>query len=339
MKRLLKIVAVFLLGFVLLFFVGNGLVFLVEVPWLLVFGWYSFLHETLPAVRPDVPAIITALLAFGLLTGGLHIGVRRLLASRPASHPGIWKLRWTIASISLVLLLFTAGIGLVGVVHHVAWMTFGEQPVLLMPMWNQRGLTMHQLEQIGTALTDVFADRNEFPPAGELNSRGQPMHSVLTTLLPHLDVPALQIDPAKPWNHPNNKPAFSTPVKQFQLPLPAHYRSANEPVNGYAVANYAGNQHVFRLGRPLPLDSITDGLSNTIFFGQVIERPSAWGDPLNLRDPARSLHGDPAGYSGFDSRGVCVLLGDGSVQWLDQNTATETLKALSTPAGGAIPGR
>lgn len=48
MKWLFWTAGAFLLGFIVLFLVGNGLIFIVEVPWLVLFGWWSFLQGTLP---------------------------------------------------------------------------------------------------------------------------------------------------------------------------------------------------------------------------------------------------------------------------------------------------
>lgn len=195
----------------------------------------------------------------------------------------------------------------------------------------------NQLQTIPTLLTQESSRRdNTLPPAGELNANAQPMHSLLTTLLPHLAGESVQLVSAinwsQPWHHPVNRATFSTNVQEYQLVLPDRPQSTAPLPDGYAVASYAANQHVFQLARPLPLKAITDGLGNTIFFGQVTENPSAWGDPLNLRDPARGINGDRAGYSGPEDR-ACFLFGDGSVRALSTDTSPEVLRALSTPAG------
>lgn len=338
MKWLFWTAGAFLLGFIVLFLVGNGLIFIVEVPWLVLFGWWSFLQGTLPAVRPDAPSIFTAIAALGPLLGGLHVAGRRLMSITPATQARRWQLRWTVASTSLLLLTFTAGIAIVGTVHNAAWIVFGQQPLIVHPLWLERVHAQNQLQTISTLLTQESSRRDDtLPPAGELNANAQPMHSLLTTLLPHLgdesQILVSQIDWSKPWNHPDNKRAFSTAVEEYQLNIPNRPQATAPLPDGYAVASYAANQHVFRFARPLQLESITDGLSTTIFFGQVTESPSAWGDPLNLRDPARGINGDPRGYSGPEDR-ACFLFGDSSVRALSKDTAPEILRALSTPAGG-----
>lgn len=343
MKWLLRIVVLIFVAFSILFFAANGALFLLEASWLLVTGWWSFLQSTLPAVRPDIPAIVTATLALGLLIGGLHISGRRVLAacdfSDITAQPRIWRFRWTIAIGSSVLLLFTAGISMVGVVHQVAWLVFSNQPLLNQPSVVGRTVSRVRLQNLGKSLAGWSESHGgELPPAGELNSRGQPMHSVLTMLLPSfggdLKILASRIDFSKPWNHPDNKAVFGTSVEEYRLTGANAAPSASQAGSGYAISNYAGNQRVFQLGRSLPLKSITDGLSNTLFFGEAIESPRAWGDPLNLRDPALGFHRGPASFSSPWETDVQFLRGDGSVQSISRDTSPEILRALSTPAGG-----
>lgn len=338
MKWLLWSTGALLLCFIVLFLVGNGLIFIIEVPWLVLFGWWSFLQSTLPAVQPDTPSIFTAIAALALLLGGLHFAGRRLMSIARPGQAGRWRFRWTVASTSLLMLMFIAGIAIVAALHNAAWIVFGQQPMLVHPLWIERVHAQNQLQTISTLLQQESSRRNDtLPPAGELNANAQPMHSLLTTLLPHLAGESAQLGStvkwAQPWNHPENREAFSTNVKEYQLVLPHRPQTTAPLPEGYAVASYAANQHVFRLARPLPLTSITDGPGNTIFFGQVTESPSAWGDPLNLRDPARGINGDPAGYSGPEDS-ACFLFGDGSARALSKDTAPEILRALSTPAGG-----
>ncbi len=325
----------------LLFLLGNGVFFLLQVPWVLLTGWLSFLWETLPAVQADIPQVLTAWLALALLLGGVQFCGSRILASR-GGHPETWKLRWSITITATLLLSFTAGISLVGVVHHLAWMTLGKDPVLensFDKIWD-RTHSRRNLKDIGWALlTKADTNNDQLPPAGDLNSLGQPMHSALTKLLPHLrgELPELAaaIDYAKPWNHPDNRSAFVRRVFEFQFRDLALKRQ-HHTEDGYAVANYAANQRVFAIGQGVALKSISDGTSNTIFFGEVVERPSAWGDPRNVRDPARGINSGSDGFSSPWKTGVHVLMGDGSTRFLSNDIDPKVLQALSTPAGSEI---
>lgn len=330
--------ALFLL---LLFLLAGGAFFLLQVPWVLLTGWLSFLRETLPAVQADIPQVLTAWLALALLLGGVQFCGSRILASR-GGHPETWKLRWSITITATLLLSFTAGISLVGVVHHLAWMTLGKDPVLENSFDSilDRPQSVINLKNIGSALlTKAETNSDQLLPAGDLNSLGQPMHSALTKLLPHLgeELPELAaaIDYAKPWNHPDNRSAFVRRVFEFQFPDRALKRQ-HHTEDGYAVANYAANQRVFAIGHGVALKSISDGTSNTIFFGDVMERPSAWGDPRNVRDPARGINSGPDGFSSPWKTGVQVLMGDGSTKFLSNDIDPKVLRALSTPAGSEI---
>ncbi len=71
--------------------------------------------------------------------------------------------------------------------------------------------------------------------------------------------------------------------------------------------------------------------------GEVAAKLKAWGDPLNLRDPAlginRSEDGFGSSLGGRSSVNCQMLFADGSVQTLATDIDPVVLKALSTPSG------
>ena len=90
----------------------------------------------------------------------------------------------------------------------------------------------------------------------------------------------------------------------------------------------------FRYDGATPFDAFTDGISNTILFGELNKGLRPWGDPLNVRDPATGINQGPKSFGSPFSAGCHMLLADGSVRFVSESTAPVVLKALSTPASG-----
>lgn len=337
-------------------FLCIGLTILVEIPLILVFGWIFFLLKTLPNVQPDWSAIGLALITLALLIVGIHRTGRRWANGRVITadmaldsvaaneRPQfVWKARWTASLVVALLLAFTAGISVVGVVHQAVWMMTGKERLLAHNRFEFYGRTMskNHLKSIGIGLHN-YADTNDsLTSGGTFDAHGRPLHSAMTMILPFVEQQALfaNIDLQQPWNGNRNRKVFETVVPIYQFPpgVPNPELSADPgKVPGFALSNYAGNIRVLRLGQSMRITDIRDGTSNTILFGEVHENLRPWGDPLNVRDPAIGINQGPKSFgSPFSAgRGCNMLLADGSVRFVSESTALDVLKALSTPASG-----
>ena len=137
-------------------------------------------------------------------------------------------------------------------------------------------------------------------------------------------------------------------------------------LNAFSAAPAVG------LGRRLKLTSVTDGTSNTIMVGELAGRPTVydrkksvvafpplnmtegagWGDPFNGENwmSGSTFDGNPKAPSGpclinctnvtsrnlysFHTGGVNVVLGDASVRFLSEGTATRIVAFLVTSQRG-----
>ncbi|MEO1982870.1 MAG: DUF1559 domain-containing protein [Fuerstiella sp.] len=350
MKRRYKY-ALVLCVMVVLFLALLGMTFLVQVPYYIVAGWLHFLMGAIPAVTVDLSAVLLAAVALLVLVCGVHRAGRHWVKQQasgaaPEGHAAVghgevsvWRVRWTLSFVAGLLLVFTAGISVVGAVHQLVWIGTSSQPLTENSWDGIIGLvsSKNTLKNIGTAVFEYHDQTNAFPAGGTFNHLGRPMHSWAMALLPFLDHQSLydSIDKKIPWNSPGNETHFRTPITEVQN---EYLLRKEAPNSAFAPAHYAANQRVFSLGQSLSRQDITDGSANTIMLGEVATEIRAWGDPLNVRDPAIGINGHPNGfnspYPGNRGDAVVFLMADGSTRTIRQTIDAEILQAISTPNGG-----
>jgi prepilin-type processing-associated H-X9-DG protein len=307
----------------------------------LSFGWIWFLLRVLPQLAPDVGGILTGIICLAGLSVGLHLflrwlhgQIRRARAEPPTLRPD-WGWDKSFVLVGVVLLMFVAGIGAVGVTHQVGWLLRSEEPFLESSFrtavaWIQ---SQNNLKQIGLAAHSYHDADKHLPPGGTFDEQGRGMHGWQTFLLPYVEQENVfkQVDLKLPWDHPNNSNAMRTQVPVYQNP----YQHERESAAGYALSFYTGNVRVLGGGPPLDLRQITDGTSNTLLAGEAADHFLPWGYPRNWRDPARGINTSPDGF-GSPARegGANFVFADGSTRFLTNQTSPAVLKALSTPNGG-----
>lgn len=357
-----------------------GALFFLEIPFHLCLGWIWFIAETWPQVTFDWPSVALALVALTLFTWGTHrLGnaflsgwnqqqsVRSDLSNQnvatdsespvgviegqyppterdPISEKLVWKWRWTLSGVAIVLLMFAAGTAMIGATHQVVWLLTSDKR-FLQSSWNAResSQSRNNLKQIGLALHNYHDVFTVFPPGGTFDRVGRGHHSWQTFLLPFTDQAPLYntIDFDVPWNETRNQPQMQTGIPVYfnpGVPADRHARESDQfDSAGYGLSHYAANGRVLEGNGKLAIKQVTDGTSNTILAGEVNAQFKPWGDPTNMRDPALGINRSPAGFGGPwnpERGGAQFLLGDGSVRFLRNDIDPRILDALSTPNGG-----
>jgi Protein of unknown function (DUF1559) len=268
-----------------------GLVTPVGIPGLdllvfLVLGWIFYLARVLPEVTVAWGGVTTAITCLVFFLIGSHLFLRWLYRELASGGPlpGVWRIRWTLAAGSSVVLMFVAGMAAAGVAHQVGWLVQLKEPMFESSLPAvRRAQSTHNLKQICLAINN-YADVNEAYSAGAIfDDTGRPMHGWQAMLLPFIEQQDLynQIDFASPWNHPRNASAYQTQISVYQIPG----RPGEQEADGYPVSHYAANVHVIGGDRALPLNAISDGLNSTIMVGEIDADFRPWGYPLNWRDP------------------------------------------------------
>lgn len=197
----------------------------------------------------------------------------------------------------------------------------------------QRMQGANNLKQIALSLHNFHDTYRAFPAGYSADADGNPLLSWRVHVLPFLEQQVLydQFHLDEPWDSPHNKKLIARMPQVYR-----HPSSKAEP----GMTNYlgvAGKDGVFvrpqagdRLGTRFA--EMLDGTSNTIMTVEVPDESAViWTKPgdysPNLDDPMKGLMGlYPGGFQ--------VGFGDGSVRFLSEMIAPETLRGAFTKSGG-----
>ena len=324
-----------------LLLIAGGLLFLecaglplLSLMLLTLFGWPWFLYHTLPQVSVSWGDVTLGVVVLGLIYGTAHLLARWFVRQKHGT--AMWPAGRTVRGVLLVVLMFAAGTAMVAGVHQLAWLVTSEEP-LFSPNGHanayRRTQSKNNQKQIGLAMHNFHDSEGALPAGGTVDAWGTPQHSWVTELLPYLDHARLyeQIDLRRPWTDERNRAALQKQLYMLENP---GIRDQEPLPDGLAPSHYAANARVCGLGRGMRIQQMKDGTSYTILAGEISTRIPAWGDPFNFRDPALGINGDPGTFGSPWTGGAYILMGDGSVNFLNQDIDPEVLKALSTPHGG-----
>jgi prepilin-type processing-associated H-X9-DG protein len=321
-----------LLAAALLLLLASCLLLTWEAPFALLLGWIGFLRRVLPLITVDWPSVLVGCVAIALFALGVHWIGRAWQRDTPRGEGASarpWKVRWSLALVVLVFLLFAAGIAMVGTVHQVGWLLaadslFGETVPSRQP-------STSNLKWLGIAMHDhASAEAGVLPPGGTFTPQGDMGHSWETYLLPYIGYATRGIDMNRPWNDPVNQKYFKCVIPQFvnaELTLPSL-----TDAEGYGLSHYSANSRVFAGNKKMKLEEITNGTANTLLIGEVNANLQPWGHPVNWRDPVHGINRSVHGFGGASSAGGAnFLMADGSVRFVSDQISPEALRALSNP--------
>src|SRR5205823_13745563 len=103
----------------------------------LAVGWAQFLRRVLPRITWDRNAVVVAVGTFALLTFGVHWLGRALLRGRRSERR--WRFGWSLTVTAAVIVVFAAGICMIGVTHQSGWLLTTNDPVIVaheQPRWS-----------------------------------------------------------------------------------------------------------------------------------------------------------------------------------------------------------
>ena len=157
----------------------------------------------------------------------------------------------------------------------------------------------------------------------------------------------------EPWDGPNNRKLLEKMPAIFACPSrPCETKSAtvlsigvlacsDGPAaviaNGYtSYAAVLGKDCAFRGTKPVNMQEITDGTSNTMLIGESTRTKIPWTKPEDIEVANHPTLGDPKGFSGPHDGGMLFLLADGAVRFINTTAPQATVDALFTRNGGEL---
>jgi prepilin-type processing-associated H-X9-DG protein len=202
----------------------------------------------------------------------------------------------------------------------------------------------------------------DFIPAGTVVLPGVPPEERLSWAVPLLpgldqrrqDVVALlaTIDEKQPWPAAPNQQAARTKLVTFlcpgnppevvaDQPAPTSYLGIGGLGRDAAAAADPARAGCFRYDAPTPFDRITDGLSQTLMFGERSGDLGPWlrGGPSTVRGfddaaGAPPVVGPGGQFGGNHPTGANWALADGSVRLFNPRVDPRVLFGMATIAGG-----
>jgi|SRR5579883_306708 len=300
----------------------------VEGAFTILFGWIPFLGRVLPEVQPDGPSVLVGMLALLLFTAGVHwLGRSWRRSAEPA---GRWRMRWSVAVVFGVILLFTAGISMIGMTHQIAWLATSEQPMIGQGLNSRWENSSNNLKMIGIGLANYNGANRKLPPGGTFTTNGEGLHSWETHILPYIPYSTQGIDMNRPWNSPENQRYFQCVLPPFINP---EFRTPPlEDDKGYGLSHYAVNSRVMSANKSLVLSEFKRGTSETILVGEVNTGFKPWGHPVNWRDTAAGVNRGTNTFGGpTKNNGTLFVMADGSVRFIGNGVDPAVLRALGDP--------
>lgn len=187
------------------------------------------------------------------------------------------------------------------------------------------------LYQIGIALHNYHDTYDSLPPAYLVDNNSKPAHSWRVMLLPLLGHKDLydQYDLDQPWNSEKNKRVLEQMPDIYKNPLLSS--SAKEYKTTYQVIT--GPDTVFDGANTTKFRDVFDGLSNTTWTVENIERPVLWTQPTDVSIEDFVAHKP---FKGNKIGRIHTGRADGSVGLFPNEIPGSTLRMWATINDGQI---
>ena len=128
----------------------------------------------------------------------------------------------------------------------------------------------------------------------------------------------------KAWDSPENEVLLNSMPPVFRCPFDADANSTKT-----AYAGIFGPNCTFQGPNSVSIVDFHNGLSNVAMVTESVNTPIPWSSPVDLDTSQLGGIGSATGPSSNNPRGgVHMLMGDGAVRYINQNTPPGTLKGF-----------
>jgi hypothetical protein len=185
----------------------------------------------------------------------------------------------------------------------------------------------NHLKQLGLALHNYHDVYGEMPPAVVTDENGKPLYSGRVLLLPFMEQKPLydQFDKTQAWDSAANIELSKQDLQVFTDP------SATKRMPGQTDFLFVVGKGTLFEPPPTGMGfaSITDGTSNTMFMVEIKNSGIHWAEPrdLDISQPMALPAGNHPNIN-------MAIFFDGHTSAIPKNTPPQTIRSLSTCAGG-----
>ncbi|HZL36343.1 MAG TPA: hypothetical protein VFC78_13575 [Tepidisphaeraceae bacterium] len=122
----------------------------------LLVGWFAFIYRVAPKVQVRWDLLWSTIVCAAVFVAGAHLFLRWLHREMSAQSDPMkirWRLQWTLSAFAVVILMFTSGMAVIGIVHQTAWLATSPKPLYHRRYYRaDRIKCASNLRQIGYAL-------------------------------------------------------------------------------------------------------------------------------------------------------------------------------------------
>lgn len=273
--------------------------------------------------------MVTGVICLAALSLGLHRLLGWLWKARLKATLSTWRLRWTMTILAMVVLMFVAGISVVGIVHQTIWIVTSPEP--FRQSSGDQLFSRFNLQRLASAMIAYADSQKSLPPAAIRDSNGRPLLSWRVLVLPYLEQNKLykEFKLDEPWDSPHNLRLLNRMPEIYAIG--PQNKQSRKSLTHYQVFVGPGTAFASPTGLRLPQD-LPDP-SHTILIAEAAE-PVPWTKPEDLiYDPSRPL---PRLGDLFPRKGTQFAMADGTARSTWQDSSDKTLRALITCNGGQI---
>ena len=209
---------------------------------------------------------------------------------------------------------------------------------LLLPALQQareaarRTQSKNNLKQFGLGLVNYHDTHQTFPPGGTFDEYGVAHHSWVTFLDPFLAASPFYflVDFNVPWDDPKNVDVFlKVPPYASVLQNPSVVEVMSP--DGFRLCHYTANGWIMSRNSSVKLQDLTTGTSSTAVAGEANGKYEPSGLPYNWRDITSGLGTTQAGFGCPTRRITMVLMADGVIRELVNETDATVAKHMAGP--------
>ncbi len=193
----------------------------------------------------------------------------------------------------------------------------------------RRTMWRNNLKQIGLALQNYHDNHLSFSPGGIFSADDVPFHGWEAALLPYVDQNPFYnlIDFHVPWDDPRNVEYYMINISVFSDPSLVEQRHPD----GFRLVHCAPNDWLMHRNFGARSDQITNGVSQTLLVGTSRAEYTPYGAPWDWRDITAGLNTSPRGFGDARRPVTHLLMADGRVTVVANETAPEILAAMAGP--------